>query len=212
VVDGCRKVCSGVDRPRGALEPAARTDTEERPAAHRPRAVLNGVLWVLRTGAPWKDLPPRYPPYQTSHRWFQRWSKGGTMELIVVALARLERIYDRDGLEFPRSTVCAWHLALADLLAPLLDTMWLDAFEARTSGGADLCPTRRRPGARSEEVPPTHDPLPAHRDSLDTQVLLFMSSARGLGSRASREDQRPRENARSRVPPTSVSRRRRHLP
>ena len=29
------------------------------------RTVLNGVLWVLRTGAPWKDFPERYPPYQT---------------------------------------------------------------------------------------------------------------------------------------------------
>jgi transposase len=32
------------------------------------RAVLNGVLWVLSTGAPWHDLPDRYPPYQTCHR------------------------------------------------------------------------------------------------------------------------------------------------
>jgi transposase len=37
------------------------------------RAVLNGVLWVLRTGAPWHDLPDRYPPYQTCHRRFQQW-------------------------------------------------------------------------------------------------------------------------------------------
>ena len=29
------------------------------------RAVLNGILWVLRTGAPWHDLPDRYPSYQT---------------------------------------------------------------------------------------------------------------------------------------------------
>jgi transposase len=35
------------------------------------RAVLNGVLRVLRTGAPWHDLPDRYPPYQTCHRRFQ---------------------------------------------------------------------------------------------------------------------------------------------
>ena len=27
-----------------------------------PREVLNGVMWILRTGAPWKDLPQRYPP------------------------------------------------------------------------------------------------------------------------------------------------------
>uniref|UniRef100_UPI003AA88383 transposase n=1 Tax=Candidatus Electronema sp. PJ TaxID=3401572 RepID=UPI003AA88383 len=36
-----------------------------------PREVLNGILWVLRPGAPWKDLPERYPPYQTCHRRFQ---------------------------------------------------------------------------------------------------------------------------------------------
>jgi transposase len=36
-----------------------------------PREVLNGILWVLRTGAPWKDLPGRYPPRQTCHRRFQ---------------------------------------------------------------------------------------------------------------------------------------------
>jgi transposase len=29
-----------------------------------PRDVLNGILWILRTGGPWKDLPERYPPYQ----------------------------------------------------------------------------------------------------------------------------------------------------
>src|SRR3989442_787806 len=37
------------------------------------RAVFNGILWVLRTGAPWHDLPDRYPPYQTCHRRFQQW-------------------------------------------------------------------------------------------------------------------------------------------
>jgi transposase len=43
------------------------------------RAVLNGVLWVLRTGAPWHDLPDRYPPYQTCHRRFQQWRRDGTL-------------------------------------------------------------------------------------------------------------------------------------
>ncbi|WP_018627911.1 transposase, partial [Niabella aurantiaca] len=35
------------------------------------RKILNGILWICRTGAPWKDLPGRYPPYQTCHRRFQ---------------------------------------------------------------------------------------------------------------------------------------------
>ncbi|MGE5444032.1 MAG: transposase, partial [Ignavibacteriales bacterium] len=36
------------------------------------REVLNGILWILRSGARWKDLPERFPPYQTCHRRFQQ--------------------------------------------------------------------------------------------------------------------------------------------
>ncbi|HVT48724.1 MAG TPA: transposase, partial [Vicinamibacterales bacterium] len=43
------------------LTPTRRPDGRGRPFQD-PRAVLNGVLWILRTGAPWKDLPARYPP------------------------------------------------------------------------------------------------------------------------------------------------------
>ena len=59
-----------------------------RPPAD-PVAVLSGILWILRTGAPWKFLPPqRYPAYQTCHRYFQLWVRNGTMRRILVALAR----------------------------------------------------------------------------------------------------------------------------
>jgi transposase len=51
------------------------------------RAVLNGILWVLRTGAPWKDLPERYPSYQTCHRRFQQWQRAGAFERVLRALA-----------------------------------------------------------------------------------------------------------------------------
>jgi transposase len=51
------------------------------------RAVLNGILWVLRTGAPWHDLPERYPPYQTCHRRFQQWQRDGTLTRLLHALA-----------------------------------------------------------------------------------------------------------------------------
>ena len=52
-----------------------------------PKAVLCGILWILRTGAPWKDLPERYPPYQTCHRRFQRWSREGLFFKILKVLA-----------------------------------------------------------------------------------------------------------------------------
>ena len=62
-----------------------------------PRAILNGILWILRTGAPWKDLPGRYPPRSTCHRRFQQWTREGVFEAILTALA--EDLHDRGGID-----------------------------------------------------------------------------------------------------------------
>jgi len=51
------------------------------------RPVLSGILWILRTGAQWKELPDRYPSYQTCHRRFQEWTKSGTFAKIMRVLA-----------------------------------------------------------------------------------------------------------------------------
>ena len=48
---------------------------------------MNGILWVLRTGAPWADLPDQYPSFQTCHRRFQQWVRSGVMTKIMTALA-----------------------------------------------------------------------------------------------------------------------------
>jgi transposase len=59
--------------------------TQGRP--RRPdREVLNGVLWILRSGARWCDLPDRFPPYQTCHRRFQQWVKDGRLERLLETL------------------------------------------------------------------------------------------------------------------------------
>jgi transposase len=76
--------------------PKDRPDPRGR-SRRNPKEVLNGILWILRTGAPWKDLPDRYPPYQTCHRWFQTWSKGGIFEEILLTLA--EDLRDRGGID-----------------------------------------------------------------------------------------------------------------
>ena len=52
------------------------------------RECFEGILWILRTGAQWADLPERYPPYQTCHRRFQRWTRDGTFERVLEALAQ----------------------------------------------------------------------------------------------------------------------------
>jgi transposase len=53
------------------------------------RAIVNGVLWTLSSGAAWRDLPPRYGPFQTVHRRFLQWRRDRTWERILAAL-RLE--------------------------------------------------------------------------------------------------------------------------
>ncbi|TCS37946.1 transposase [Paucimonas lemoignei] len=68
--------------------PARRADGRGRPVEHDDRAVMDGILWVLRTGAPWADLPDRYPSYATCFRRFSRWVKEGTLERLLTALAR----------------------------------------------------------------------------------------------------------------------------
>jgi len=67
-------------------EPTLRGDGRGRPWRDR-RNVLNGILWILRTGAPWADVPERYPSYQTCHRRFQQWVRSGVMRGILEALA-----------------------------------------------------------------------------------------------------------------------------
>jgi transposase len=68
-------------------EPPRREDKRGRPW-RVTREVINGVLWILRSGARWQDLPDRFPPYQACHRRFQQWSRDGTLRAVLEALAR----------------------------------------------------------------------------------------------------------------------------
>ena len=40
------------------------------------RRILNGIFWILRSGAPWRDLPEDFGPYTTCYNRFARWRKG----------------------------------------------------------------------------------------------------------------------------------------
>jgi transposase len=56
------------------------------------RVMLNGLFWILRTGAPWRDLPERFGPWQTAYDYFSRWRREGIFERILAALqVRLDR-------------------------------------------------------------------------------------------------------------------------
>ena len=51
---------------------------------HRP--VINGILWVLRTSAPWRDLPERYPPHGTCSDRLYRWQRRGIWQRLLQEL------------------------------------------------------------------------------------------------------------------------------
>ncbi len=51
-----------------------------------PRRMVNAILWILRTGAPWRDLPERYGPYTTAWDHFDKWNADGTLARILEVL------------------------------------------------------------------------------------------------------------------------------
>ena len=56
------------------------------------RLFVNGCLWVLRSGAHWRDLPERYGKWKTLHKRFNRWAKAGVWDAVFSSL-----IKDRDN-------------------------------------------------------------------------------------------------------------------
>ena len=51
------------------------------------RRVLNGIFWILRSGAPWRDLPRSFGPYTTCYNRFVRWRRAGVWSRIMNGLA-----------------------------------------------------------------------------------------------------------------------------
>jgi transposase len=54
--------------------------------AHDHRRILNGIVWILATGAPWRDLPARYGNWQTVYSRFRRWQRAGIWERVFTAV------------------------------------------------------------------------------------------------------------------------------
>jgi transposase len=52
------------------------------------RKFINAVLWILRTGAPWRDLPPEYGDWKNTHRRFCRWRDKGIWEYLLEILVK----------------------------------------------------------------------------------------------------------------------------
>ena len=99
---------------------------QKRPKGGRPyrdpRDVINGVLWVLRTGAPWADLPARYPPYQTCHRRFQQWVDQGVLPRLLRGLA--EDLHQRGKLDLTEAFIDGSHAGAKK------GALWLGSLDA----------------------------------------------------------------------------------
>jgi len=87
-------------------KPNVRKDRKGRPRVDA-RSVLDGMLWILWTGAPWKALPSEYPPYQTCHRRMQEWVADRVFWRILKALAADLR--DRGKIDLTEAFIDGTH-------------------------------------------------------------------------------------------------------
>lgn len=72
------------------------------------RKVLNGILWRLRTGAPWRDIPSRYGPWQTCYDRFVRWRRDSTwLRLLQTLQAQADA---RGAIDWDGATLDATHV------------------------------------------------------------------------------------------------------
>ena len=87
----------------------------QKPRTGRPandhRTVLNGILWLLRTGSPWRSLPQRYGSWKTVSSRFYRWQRAGIWDRVLTDLQRQADAEERLdwSLHFVDSTVVRAH-------------------------------------------------------------------------------------------------------
>lgn len=84
---------------------AVRRPNGRKPENHR--LVLDGIFWVARTGAPWRDLPEEFGKWSSVYRQFRRWTLAGLWELILEALNDSRAV--PDSVQMVDSTIVRAH-------------------------------------------------------------------------------------------------------
>jgi transposase len=75
------------DAQWAVLEPLLPRGTKRgRPPKWTKRQLINGIRWRVRTGAPWRDVPVEYGPWQTVYGLFRRWQRDGTWRGVLAGL------------------------------------------------------------------------------------------------------------------------------
>ncbi|HEY3598068.1 MAG TPA: transposase [Paraburkholderia sp.] len=95
-----------------------RSELRGRPLANT-RSVLNGVLWVMYSGATWSAMPRKYPSYQTCHRRFKAWHQSGVLKRV------LDQLFGAAGEELCNVMQARMrlHSAVPEKAAPAPDTV-----------------------------------------------------------------------------------------
>jgi transposase len=124
-----------------------------RPPVWPRRQLIDGIRWRVRTGAPWRDVPARYGPWQAVYGLFRRWQRDGTWARVI---AGLQAAADASGLICWQvnvdSTICRAHQ---------------HATGARRQGGRQ----RELPGGIGPAEPADHG-LGRSRGGLSTKIHL----------------------------------------
>ena len=94
----------------GAGAVAAGRTKPGRPPKWTKRQLIDGIRWRVRVGAPWRDVPGWYGPWQTVYGLFRRWQRDGTWAAIVTALqARADAAGRSAGTVSVDSTIARAH-------------------------------------------------------------------------------------------------------
>ena len=96
---------------------AVRAPNGRKPTDHR--LVLDGIFWIARTGAPWRDLPEEFGKWSSVYRQFRRWTLAGLWEEIMEALNHSGAV--PDALQMIDSTVIRAHHQAAGAKGGLRD-------------------------------------------------------------------------------------------
>jgi transposase len=94
-----------------------RAPNGRKPKNHR--LVLDGIFWIARTGAPWRDLPEEFGKWSSVYRQFRRWTLAGLWEDIMDALNQSRAV--PDALQMIDSTVIRAHHQAAGAKGGLRD-------------------------------------------------------------------------------------------
>jgi transposase len=144
------------------LLPAER-GRKSRPA-HDNRTIVNGILWRIRTGAPWRDVPEKYGKWMTVYQRFRRWSAAGVWEVAAATLAQAMADNSRHTVD---STTVRGHVSAAGAKGGLANKL----LAGRGAGSPVRFIVSVMPeGSRSPSISPLAKPRTAPRSKTSSRL------------------------------------------